>query len=127
MQESKQWIGGKVVKGKGLGRKLGFPTANLKLDHPAYRPADGIYACWVKVADQNLVGALHVGPRPAVGDSTSAVEVHILDFDDQELYNQRVVLKIVERLRNVQNFSSPKELTRAIAEDCERVREILEA
>lgn len=120
-------ITGTVQRGSGLGQKLGFPTANLQLDDGAERPADGIYACWVEIRDevQRWMGALHAGPRPAVGDLAASVEVHILDFPERELEGKHLTLTVVKRLRDVKNFASLEELKEAIAQDCVNARRIL--
>jgi riboflavin kinase/FMN adenylyltransferase len=122
-------ISGKVVRGNGFGRKIGFPTANVELAKNSQRPADGIYACWVKIhpdsepgSESRYMGALHVGPRPAIGDVVPTIEVHILDFAGRDLYGQQLSLQLVKRLRDVKNFDSMDELKAAIQKDCEEVR-----
>lgn len=119
-----QKISGVVVRGKGFGKTLGFPTANIELDKNSQRPGNGVYACWVRIGDEekSWAGALHAGPRPAVHDMTPTVEVHILDFDGRDLYGQHVALDLVKRLRDVQNFDSHNDLAKAIEEDVQRVR-----
>lgn len=118
---------GLVIRGNGYGKKLGFPTANLEIENPGERPQDGIYACWVNIGEEKerYQGALHVGPRPAVRDMTSTVEVHILNFPERDLLGQNLTLTVIHRLRDVKNFASPEELARAIAQDCEDVRRTL--
>lgn len=123
-------IKGIVIHGHGFGKKLGFPTANLQLDQPSERPVDGIYACWAvhedgRASPTRWAGALHVGPRPAIGDPAPTVEVHLLDFDGRELYGQVLTLKIVARLREIQNFPTTADLAAAIAQDCVKAREVL--
>lgn len=117
-------IRGTVVHGNGFGETLGFPTANVQIDKNSQRPSDGIYACWVRIGEEEKkwAGALHAGPRPAIGDSLPTIEVHILDFDGRDLYGQRVSLELVRRLRDVQNFASLDALAKEIGEDVERVR-----
>ena len=128
--------GGVVVRGKGFGETLGFPTANIQLDPDSERPADGIYACWVTIGEwavpsdgraspKRWAGALHVGPRPAIGDPTPTIEVHLLDFDGREIYGQRLELEVVARLRDVQNFATTADLAAAIARDCAAARKLL--
>ena len=124
---SDTWISGKVVHGKGFGKKLGFPTANLELIQGEERPAEGIYACWAKIGEEKFGGALHVGPRPAISDETPTIEVHILDFDERDLYGQTISLQLVQRLRDVQKFDSLQELAQAIAQDCNEARTYLAA
>ncbi|MEK7557335.1 MAG: riboflavin kinase [Patescibacteria group bacterium] len=120
-------ITGTVQRSSGLGHTLGFPTANLELDPGRERPRDGIYACWVEIENegQRWAGALHVGPRPAVGKAAPSIEVHILDFPDQDLTGKHLALHLVKRLRDVKNFASLEELKVAIAKDCEEARLLL--
>lgn len=119
---SDTWISGIVIHGNGFGRTLGFPTANVELEEKSQRPRDGIYACWVNIGNETWKGALHAGPRPAIGETTPTVEVHILDFDGRDLYGEKISLQIVQRLRHVKNFESIEQLQKAIANDCENAR-----
>lgn len=120
MEESKlRWISGLVVPGDGRGRTLGFPTANLWLDHEVEKPEDGIYAAWVMIEhDPRLFRAvMHVGPRPTVaGEDT--IEVHLLESDYIDLYGKKLLFSPVKKLRNVEKFESLDDLLDAIADDC---------
>jgi riboflavin kinase/FMN adenylyltransferase len=112
---------GKVIKGDGRGRELGFPTANLdsQLDIEA-----GVYAVWVTYNDEKYKGAMHIGPRPTIPGASSSVEVHILDFD-KDIYNEMLTIEIVGKIRDVIKFNSLKELTEAIKQDCRIASELL--
>ncbi len=132
-------IYGEVVHGEALGRRLGFPTANLDLFHEL-QPPNGVYACRAHVVPppaesgapdpRERIGsynaACNIGRRPSVArpDADTLVEVHMLDFDG-DLYGQRVELEFVERIRGEQKFGSLDELQSAIAKDVENVRTIL--
>jgi len=118
---------GTVVPGDGRGRKLGFPTANLRV-HGTDKliPAEGIYACHATVPDGSFMGALHIGPRPTFPGVGPAVEVYLLDFDG-ELYGREIRLELVERLRPVAAFGSATELAEQMRVDALRVREAMEA
>src|SRR5574344_1148973 len=85
-------LSGTVVKGEHEGRKLGFPTANIRLDSPKMIPAGGAYA--VKVRMENTVemkhAMLNIGVRPTFGDhNTQVIEAHVLRFDG-DLYNKKI-------------------------------------
>ncbi len=132
-------IYGEVVHGEALGRRLGFPTANLDLFHEL-QPPNGVYACRAHVVPppaesgapdpRERIGsydaACNIGRRPSVArpDAETLVEVHMLDFDG-DLYGQRVELEFVERIRGEQKFGSLDELQAAIANDVEVVRSTL--
>ena len=117
-----EWLSGVVVRGDGRGRELGFPTANIELNAESSRPADGVYAGWVRLADDVKLykGAVHVGPRPTFDDVKPMVEVHLIDFPDRDLYGERISFQCVERLRDIERFASAKELTQALWRDCEK-------
>lgn len=133
-------IYGEVVHGEALGRRLGFPTANLDLFHEL-QPPNGVYACRAHVVPpptesgapdpRERIGsynaACNIGRRPSVArpDADTLVEVHMLDFDG-DLYGQRVELEFVERIRGEEKFGSLDELQAAIANDVESVRAILQ-
>ena len=72
---------GRVVAGRGLGRELGWPTANLQVNGRKFLPREGVYACWVRVGGEGPFSAvMNLGPQPTVDPAApSAVEVHLLD------------------------------------------------
>ncbi len=116
---SKHWIVGKVIRGDGRGRELGFPTANLLLDKPSETPRDGIWACWVKIetAPKLYRGVLHVGPRPTIEGAGPSVEVHIIGETTFDLYEKKISFSPVTYLREVKKFNSLNELVIAVHED----------
>ncbi|MGD2067204.1 MAG: bifunctional riboflavin kinase/FAD synthetase [Gemmatimonadota bacterium] len=119
-------VRGLVVRGDGRGRQLGFPTANLHIDDGGKLvPAPGIYAVRGVLRRGTFPGALHVGPRPTFGGSSSTVELHLMDFEG-DLYGERVRVDFVRRLRDVLPFDSAEALVRQMREDVERAREVLE-
>ena len=119
-------IAGVVVRGDGRGRDLGFPTANIVVaGADKLVPGAGIYACWATVAEQRLMGALHIGPRPTFPGAEPTVEVHLLNFDGS-IYGQRIRLELVEALRPVAAFETVATLKEQMARDVERTRSLLE-
>ncbi len=124
---NKNWIAGKVKRGNGRGRQLGFPTANLLLENEQDRPLEGVYACWAKIDATDPVhqAVLHVGPRPTFQDRTKTVEVHILHLTDKDLYNRHISFSIVKRLRSVKKFDKINELVAAMRHDCRQAEMIL--
>lgn len=119
-------ISGTVVKGQQLGRDLGFPTCNVKLNRRTL-PLHGVYACDVQLNNedlQNLLlkGAANIGYRPTVSDSSKAVlEVHLLDFDS-DIYGEDITVIFRHKIRNEQKFDSLQALRARIAIDVETVR-----
>jgi riboflavin kinase/FMN adenylyltransferase len=122
-----------VVGGYQEGRKMGFPTANIRLSsEDKLLPTDGVYAVWVTIknerltiSDKRLLGMLNIGYRPTLNNGQErSIEVHILDFEG-DLYGKNLTVEFVCRLREEQAFVSKKELTEQLKKDRERVMEIL--
>jgi len=115
-------ISGRVVQGDGLGRKLGFPTANVRMKHNR-PPLTGIFAVRVHgAADQPLRGAASLGVRPTVKQHGAPVlEVHALDFSG-DLYRRHVRVEFLHRLRGEEKFADLAMLTRQIERDVENAR-----
>lgn len=120
----------RVVRGDQRGRTIGFPTANLELVG-MMPPADGVYAVAVRILDAEglpdamLWGVANLGVRPTVRAGRS-MEVHILDFDG-DLYERRLRVGFVSRLRGEQKFSGLDALKAQIAKDVDAGRAALEA
>ena len=117
-------ISGKVTYGQQLGRKLGFPTANINLNR--FRaPLAGVYAVWVEIEgmSERFKGAANVGVRPTIGDKVKPIlEVHLLDFD-QQLYGQRITVEFVHKIRDEQQFTSLDNLAESIGEDVKKIEQ----
>ena len=130
---------GEVVDGYKVGRKIGFPTANLRLhDEHKLLPAGGVYAVYVNFVGNNEdnvqadgnnsqpehVGMLNIGQRPTLNNGEErSIEVHILDFEG-DLYGKSLQLEFVERLRDEQPFESVDDLIAQLQADKERVRQL---
>ena len=117
-------ISGKVVRGKQLGRKLGYPTANLRL--AGKRPAlGGIYATWVHgVGEQRLPSVSSLGTRPTVFGTEPLLEAHLFDFDG-DLYGKRIEVEFVAKLRDELKFDDLPALVRQMDLDAQQARKIL--
>ena len=115
-------VDGRVVRGDGRGRSIGVPTANLDCD-PVLVPKDGVYAVVVKVGDELLPGVANLGVRPTFAAGRS-VEVHLLDVE-RDLYDARLRVAFVERLRGEQRFDGVEALKAQIARDVSAARVIL--
>ena len=112
------FIKGEVIKGKQLGRTIGYPTANIKLNDPdKLIPKIGVYAARVIIAGKTYKGMLNVGVNPTTdNDNKLKVEVNIFDFD-QEIYGETIKLEFVKRIRNEQKFANLDELKQQLAND----------
>ncbi|MEL6903587.1 MAG: bifunctional riboflavin kinase/FAD synthetase [Cyanobacteria bacterium J06606_4] len=111
---------GRVVKGKQLGRTLGFPTANLQIPSNKYLPRTGVYSVRAYgIADAPLRGIMNIGHRPTVDGKTLSIEVHLLDWEG-DLYGQLLTVSIEGFVRAEQKFASLEQLKQQIAEDCQQ-------
>ena len=112
---------GRVVRGKGRGRGLGFPTANLAFVGADSLPR-GVFAARVQAADNQLMRALaNIGTRPTFAEPGLAVELHILDFSD-DLYGASLAVTLIKKLRNERAFTSSEELVAQIRNDIHQAR-----
>ncbi|CCK79655.1 MULTISPECIES: bifunctional riboflavin kinase/FAD synthetase [Desulfobacula] len=118
-------IRGKVIKGRERGgSQLGFPTANIKL-HDELCPKLGVYAVTVETTKGNFWGVANIGFSPTFGDHIFTIEVHILDFN-HDIYDTRIRVNMVARLRDEQKFANIHELSEQIKKDIETAKDILE-
>ncbi|MFN4131903.1 MAG: bifunctional riboflavin kinase/FAD synthetase [Caldimicrobium sp.] len=117
---------GTVIKGKGRGKLLGFPTANLYVPEEKLIPAQGVYAVWAFLNGTKYQGALNIGFNPTFDEKNLSIEVHLLNYNsNQELYNKRIELHFVERIRAEKKFTSVEELKAQIQKDCLLIKNIL--
>lgn len=109
---------GEVVHGFGEGRKLGFPTANMKVDHHQLIPKRGVYSVIVNIEDDThtYAGMMNIGVRPTYGNFTETSEVHIFNFD-KDIYGKYITVEFVDRIRDEKKFSSLDELKKQLIED----------
>jgi len=116
---------GFVVKGKQLGRQLGFPTANIHIDDMNQLiPADGVYAVQCVWKEEQYKGVMNIGKRPTVNGEQRTQEVHILDFS-HEVYGEVLRINFVQRLRGEQKFEHLEALKAQIALDVIEARQLL--
>ena len=121
------FLEGTVVSGYQVGRKIGFPTANLRVDFP-YKliPSIGVYAVRVQVAGQQWKGMLSIGYRPTINNGNDlSIEVHILDFQG-DIYNQKMRLEFIEFLRPEVKFDSVDELIAQMHKDKEETIKVFQ-
>ena len=117
-------ISGRVVRGLGLGRKLGFPTANVNLKR-LLAPIDGIFAARVTgLAEGPLDGVASVGTRPTIGGGTALLEVLIFDFD-RDIYGKNITVQFVKRLREERHFTDLMAMQRQMHVDVAAARAAL--
>lgn len=117
-------ISGRVVRGLGLGRKLGFPTANVNLRR-LQAPVDGIFASRVRgLPGGPRAGVASVGTRPTIGGGVALLEVLIFDFD-ADIYGRYITVEFVQRLREERHFPDLASMQRQMHLDVEAARAAL--
>ncbi len=120
------FISGNVIEGNQIGRKIGFPTANIKIPEPYKQvPKDGVYAVRVNLNGESYYGMLNIGSRPTIEPTlrTKNIEVHILDFD-KKIYNQTITVYFVKRIRDEIRFNGLDELTKQLNRDKEEIKSV---
>ncbi|MDO5324238.1 MAG: riboflavin kinase [Clostridia bacterium] len=126
MNEHHQIIEGIVVKGKQLGRTIGFPTANIRPDRWEGEGPNGVYAAWCTVDGQRHPGMLNIGLHPTVPEGAPTVEINLFDFHD-DVYGMRATVETVAYLRGEVRFGSVEELRAQLERDRKCSMEILNA
>ena len=101
---------GIVSKGKQLGRTIGFPTANIKIEE-SYKliPLNGVYIAKSIIEGKSIYGMMNIGTRPTVDGTTQTIEIYFFDFN-QDIYNQKITISLIKRIRDEQKFESVDEL-----------------
>jgi riboflavin kinase / FMN adenylyltransferase len=124
---------GTVVHGNHRGKALGYPTANLSADSLGLVPMEGVYAGWltrmdlpVDASDRTMPAAISVGTNPTFEThDRRTVEAYVLDRDDLDLYDERVMVEFTAHIRPTLKFESVDELLEAMGKDVARCRELL--
>ena len=115
------FIMGRVVYGRQLGRQLGVPTANIRLQR--YRAAlEGVFAVTVMGLDQQYEGIANIGVRPTVDGKEPLLEVHIFDFDE-EIYGRLLTVTFLNKVRDERTFDGLDSLKNQIEKDISETRE----
>ena len=110
---------GKVVKGKGIGKSIGWPTANLEIDGRKFLPGEGVYAAWATIenSSKKIASVMNLGSQPTINPLLpSAVEVHLIN-KDIDLYGFHLSVEPVEKLRSQIKFENIDQLSNQIKKD----------
>lgn len=131
------FIDGVVVNGFKVGRKLGYPTANIEVPKEKLIPCDGVYAVQAALNPSLTLpqgegkrnpplynGMLNIGWRPTFNGNRRTIEVNLFDFDGN-IYSEHITLRFIDFLRPEQKFESPEALIRQLAIDEQKAREVL--
>jgi riboflavin kinase/FMN adenylyltransferase len=118
------FIEGVVVRGNGIGRKIGFPTANIKTDPLKILPS-GVFAVYINIGQNTYPGVCNIGFRPTIEDKLNkkTIEVHILDFN-KDIYGEKVIVSFIDKIRNEKKFKNIYELINQIKMDIDFASDI---
>ncbi len=99
-------LSGTVIKGKQLGRTIGFPTANLKIEED-YKliPHDGVYVVQSSINNKLVKGMMNIGNNPTVKGENKTIEIHYFDFNE-DLYHKKITVSVLHRIRSEQKFEN---------------------
>ncbi|TNJ44134.1 bifunctional riboflavin kinase/FAD synthetase [Tamlana fucoidanivorans] len=125
IQKANKYLGydfmltGEVSQGRGLGKQLNFPTANIVIEED-YKiiPKQGAYVVYAKINDLTVYGMMNIGMNPTVNGSEQTIEVHFFDFNSS-IYGEIIQIHLLERLRDEQKFESVEALKKQLAKDKE--------
>lgn len=111
------FLTGIIVKGKQLGRTIGFSTANLKIEED-YKliPQNGVYVVKSFINEKEVFGMMNIGTNPTVGGQTQTIETNFLDFSDN-LYDKKLKIELLHRIRSEEKFASLEALKEQISKD----------
>lgn len=111
-------LSGKVIHGRGIGKLVGMPTANLQISSDVVLPPSGVYATKIEYKGDIYCGVTNIGARPTVdNDSEISIETHILNFN-QEIYGQQLKICLFKMLRCISKFEDFSSLLEQIRKDC---------
>ena len=108
---------GRVIKGKQIGRTIGFPTANLELtDSNLIIPKFGVYIVSSIINNKTVFGIMNIGLKPTFNERNLTIEVHFIDFE-ADLYEKTITISIIKHIRNEQKFDTIQDLKNQITID----------
>ncbi|MCW9708928.1 bifunctional riboflavin kinase/FAD synthetase [Fodinibius salsisoli] len=118
-------LNGMVVHGDKRGKEIGYPTANIKPEHPEkILPQDGVYAVRVRVMDNWFKGMMNIGTRPTFDGKVRTLEVNLFDFDEN-IYGKEVQVRFFNRIRKEIKFDGINELIQQLKKDEKKAQELL--
>jgi riboflavin kinase/FMN adenylyltransferase len=133
IDEANRWLGypysvaGTIIKGRRIGRTIGFPTANIEPDSEhKLIPQNGVYAVDVKLGDNIFKGMLNIGSNPTVNKDKKlrSIEVYILNFDN-DIYGKKISVIFRKRLRDEKKYDNLKQLTEQMKKDLLETKRLL--
>jgi len=118
-------IFGIVERGIGLGRKLGYPTANVAYSHRKLLPPEGVYSCWAEFGQETKYGMMFIGRNHFNPVEKVTVEANLFDFD-RDIYDQEMIVYPIKYIRPNRRFDSKEKLIEQIEKDKEEVLKLID-
>ncbi len=111
------FLTGNVIKGKGLGRQIDFPTANISIEE-TYKliPKQGVYVVKTTIENKTIFGMMNIGINPTVNGKEQSIEVHLFDFN-ADIYGAKLKVELLHRLRDEHHFDSVDDLKNQLFKD----------
>ncbi|MBO7201004.1 MAG: riboflavin biosynthesis protein RibF [Bacteroidales bacterium] len=117
---------GCIIKGRQIGRTIGFPTANIELsDHLKMLPKEGVYATIITLNGNSYIGMANIGTQPTFESYKTTFEIHILNFNG-DIYGQSIEVKFIKHIRDIQKFDNAQSLMEQLEKDREQCLEIID-
>jgi len=118
--QNKYFMEGDVIEGKKLGRKLGYPTANLNFSKEIVIPKDGIYKTISVLGDESFSSITSIGNNPTFNEELKTIETYIIDFN-QNIYNQKLKIIFIDFIREQIKFDNEQDLVSQMNKDLKKI------
>ena len=116
---------GKVIKGNSIRKKLGFPTANLKIDEEyKIKPSKGVYLIQSTIDDKLFFGMMNYGKRPTLKGKQNTIEIHFFSLD-KDLFDLKLGIEILQKIRSEKKFDSLESLKKQLILDQKQCQKLL--
>tara|TARA_B100000963_G_scaffold107006_1_gene92993 strand:- start:48072 stop:49004 length:933 start_codon:yes stop_codon:yes gene_type:complete len=116
---------GTVVKGDKIGRKMGYPTANILIkEEYKLKPQNGVYLVQCHLYNQKFFGMMNVGKRPTISGKETQIETHFFEFEE-DLYGKKLKIELLEKIRDEQKFDSLELLVEQLGVDKKNCQELI--
>ncbi|MBR3939312.1 MAG: riboflavin biosynthesis protein RibF [Bacteroidales bacterium] len=117
---------GCIIKGRQIGRTIGFPTANIELsNHLKMLPKEGVYATIINLNGTDYIGMANIGTQPTFESYKQSFEIHILNFNG-DIYGQSIEVRFIKRIRDIQKFDRAQSLMEQLQKDKNQCLQIID-